>query len=115
MDVHGPVLAGWYYYRMVGVLPLIAIVSAFVTLLLARRVRATRGASRVTFVSASIVALGLGIWLMHHVVMAAVKSAHWGPTHAISISGLSLAAIGMVTFVVLGVAISIWQIGRAHV
>jgi PAS domain S-box-containing protein len=99
---------------MVAVFPLIAIVSASVTLDLARRVRVARGVARLAFLSASIVALGLFIWFMHHAAMAAVESAYWGPTHAISISGLSLAAIGMVTFVVLGVAISIWQADRYH-
>jgi PAS domain S-box-containing protein len=49
---------------------------------------------------------------MAAVTFMPLKSVHGDMVHAVSVSGLSLAAIGLVTFVVLGVAILISQANR---
>ncbi len=73
MDVHGPMLVGFYDYRLVAVSVLIAVFAAYAALDLAGRVTAARGAARVAWLSGGALAMGLGIWAMHYMGMEAFK------------------------------------------
>ena len=105
-----------YSLRLVAASGVAAVVISFVGITLLFGLRSQRGSwSARKFGSALVI--GLAIPVTHYVGMAAVtfmplKSVHGDMVHAVPVSGLSLAAIGMVTFVVLGVAILISQANR---
>jgi two-component system, sensor histidine kinase and response regulator len=73
MDVHGPMIIGYYDYRLVAVSVLIAVCAAYAALDLAGRVTAARGAARIAWLSGGALAMGLGIWAMHYMGMEAFK------------------------------------------
>jgi NO-binding membrane sensor protein with MHYT domain len=68
---HATLLVGFYDYRLVAVSVLIAIFAAYAALDLAGRVTAARGASRIAWLVGGAMAMGIGIWSMHYVGMAA--------------------------------------------
>src|SRR6266702_3206201 len=69
----GPVLVGFYDFRLVAVSVLIALFAAYAALDLAGRVTASRGWSRFAWLSGGAFAMGLGIWSMHYVGMEAFR------------------------------------------
>jgi two-component system sensor histidine kinase/response regulator len=71
MNMAGPVLHGFYDYRLVALSVFIAILSAYAALDLAGRVTAARGAIRLAWLSGGAFALGIGIWSMHYIGMEA--------------------------------------------
>lgn len=66
MDVHVPVLVGFYDYRLVAVSILIAVVAAYAALDLPGRIATAQGVGRFAWLSGGAFALGLGIWSMHY-------------------------------------------------
>src|SRR5260370_14513200 len=73
MDAQGPMLIGFYDYRMVVVSVLIAIFAAYAALDLAGRVTAARGVARFAWLSGGAFAMGMGIWSMHYMGMEAFR------------------------------------------
>src|SRR5260370_8543173 len=73
MDAQGPMLIGFYDYRMVVVSVLIAIFAAYAALDLAGRVTAARGMARFAWLSGGALAMGMGIWSMHYMGMEAFR------------------------------------------
>ncbi len=96
MSMDGPVLNGFYDYRLVLLSVFIAILAAYAALDLAGRVTATRGGVRLAWLSGGAIALGMGIWSMHYIGMeafhlpVAVKY-HW-PTVLLSMVAAVLAS-----------------------
>jgi two-component system, sensor histidine kinase and response regulator len=72
-NVGGPVLPGYYDYRLVAASVLIAVFAAYAALDLAGRVTAARGAARSAWLSGGALAMGLGIWSMHYLGMEALQ------------------------------------------
>jgi two-component system sensor histidine kinase/response regulator len=96
MNMDGPILNGFYDYRLVTLSILIAILAAYAALDLAGRVTAARGAARLAWLSGGAFALGLGIWSMHYVGMEAFQlpvpvEYHW-PTVLLSMVAAVLAS-----------------------
>src|ERR1017187_2855870 len=73
VDVHVPVLVGFYDYRLLAVSILIAVVAAYAALDLAGRIATAQGAGRFAWLSCGALALGLGIWSMHYMGMEAFR------------------------------------------
>ena len=73
------VLGGNYDYRLVALSVVFAVLASYAALDLAGRVTSSRGGARSVWLSAGAAAMGLGIWAMHYVGMAAVRA----PAHAI--------------------------------
>src|SRR5580700_7872982 len=73
MDAHGPVLQGFYDFRLVAASVLIAVFAAYAALDLAGRVTAAKGAVRFAWLSGGALAMGLGIWSMHYIGMEALQ------------------------------------------
>ncbi len=71
MNMSGPVLQGFYDYRLVGLSVFIALLSAYAALDLAGRITAARGVIRAAWLSCGAFALGIGIWAMHYIGMGA--------------------------------------------
>ena len=71
MNMSGPVLQGFYDYRLVALSVFIALLSAYAALDLAGRITAARGAIRAAWLTGGAFALGIGIWSMHYVGMEA--------------------------------------------
>src|ERR1700676_5692025 len=66
-------LTGSYDYSEVAKSVLIAIVASYAALDLAARVTAAKGGIRLAWLSGGAIAMGLGIWAMHHIGMAAMR------------------------------------------
>jgi PAS domain S-box-containing protein len=64
-------MTGFYDFRLVSLSVLIAICAAFAALDLAGRTIATRGGTRLAWITGGAVAMGIGIWSMHYVGMLA--------------------------------------------
>jgi len=73
MNAHGPLVIGFYDYRLVALSVLIAIFSAYAALDLAGRVTAARGMARFAWLSGGALAMGFGIWSMHYTGMEAFR------------------------------------------
>jgi PAS domain S-box-containing protein len=65
-------LAGVYDYRLVALSIFIAIVAAYAALDLAGRITTAQGKTRLTWLFGGAMAMGIGIWAMHYVGMAAL-------------------------------------------
>jgi diguanylate cyclase (GGDEF)-like protein/PAS domain S-box-containing protein len=96
------VLSGSYDYRLVGLSAVLAIFASYAALDLAGRVTSAHGWLRALWLSGGAAAMGLGIWA------ATFRSSGVAPdlTHAIGISTIGVAAIGAISFLVLGLAIA---------
>ena len=96
MNMSGPVLQGYYDYRMVALSVFIALLSAYAALDLAGRITAARGAIRMAWLSGGAFALGIGIWAMHYVGMEAfnlpVAVQYYWPTVMLSMVAAILAS-----------------------
>ena len=66
-----PFLAGNYDYRLLAISVFISILAAFAALDLAERVTTARGGSRPAWLYGGACAMGIGIWAMHYMGMAA--------------------------------------------
>jgi len=66
------VIHGSYDYRLVAVSVVLAVVSSYAALDLARCVTSALGWARVLWLSGGACAMGLGIWAMHYVGMLAL-------------------------------------------
>src|ERR1700676_5397242 len=66
-------LTGSYDYSEVAKSVLIAIVASYAALDLAARVTAAKGGIRLAWLSGGAIAMGLGIWAMHFIGMAAMR------------------------------------------
>src|ERR1700679_2321936 len=73
MNMDGPILNGFYDYRLVTLSIFIVILAAYAALDLAARVTAARGTTRLAWLFGGAFALGLGIWSMHYVGMEAFQ------------------------------------------
>jgi two-component system, sensor histidine kinase and response regulator len=73
MGVQGPVLVGFYDYRLVALSVFIAIVAAYAALDLAGRVTAARGVARFIWFGGGAFAMGIGIWSIQCVGMQAFQ------------------------------------------
>jgi PAS domain S-box-containing protein len=73
MDVHGPMLVGFYDYRFVALSVLIAVLAAYAALDLAGRVTRAHGPARTVWLAGGAIAMGIGIWAMHYVGMEAYR------------------------------------------
>ena len=73
MNVHGPVLVGFYDYRLVTLSVLIAILAAYAALDLAGRLTTARGHWRLVWLTSGAIAMGIGIWAMHYIGMEAFE------------------------------------------
>ncbi len=73
MEVHGPMLVGYYDFRLVAISILIAVLAAYAALDLAGRVTSARGATRLTWLTGGAAAMGMGIWAMHYIGMEAFR------------------------------------------
>ena len=96
MNMDGPILNGFYDYRLVTLSVFIAILAAYAALDLAGRITAARGAARLAWLSGGAIALGIGIWAMHYVGMEAFElpvpvEYHW-PTVLLSMAAAILAS-----------------------
>jgi two-component system sensor histidine kinase/response regulator len=96
MTMDGPLLHGFYDYRLVVLSILIAILAAYAALDLAGRVTAARGTTRTAWLSGGAFALGIGIWSMHYIGMEAFQlpvpvKYHW-PTVLLSMVAAILAS-----------------------
>jgi two-component system, sensor histidine kinase and response regulator len=69
--MNGPTLTGHYDVRLVILSVAIAILAAYAALDLAGRITAARGTRRVPWLCGGALALGIGIWTMHYIGMAA--------------------------------------------
>src|ERR1700679_2513342 len=72
-ELIGPssVMAGFFDYRLVGLSVFISILAAYAALDLAERMGTARGGSRLAWLYGGATAMGIGIWGMHYVSMAA--------------------------------------------
>jgi PAS domain S-box-containing protein len=68
---HFSVLAGYYDYRLAGLSVLISILAGYAALDLAERLATARGAGRMAWLYGGGAAMGIGIWGMHFVGIAA--------------------------------------------
>jgi two-component system, sensor histidine kinase and response regulator len=73
MNATDLVLPGKYDYRLVALSVLIAMAASYAALDLAGRVTATRGRVRAMWLGGGSIAMGTGIWSMHHVGMLAFR------------------------------------------
>ncbi|MGD0799562.1 MAG: MHYT domain-containing protein [Acidobacteriaceae bacterium] len=71
MSVHGPMLVGFYDYRLVALSVLIAVLAAYAALDLAGRVTNAQRGARVRWLNCGAMAMGVGVWAMHYVGMEA--------------------------------------------
>jgi two-component system sensor histidine kinase/response regulator len=69
--MNGPNLIGFYDMRLVILSIAVAILAAYAALDLAGRITAARGAKRLHWLCGGAFALGVGIWTMHYIGMAA--------------------------------------------
>jgi two-component system sensor histidine kinase/response regulator len=69
--MNGPNLIGFYDMRLVILSVAISILAAYAALDLAGRITAARGTKRLPWLCGGAFALGLGIWTMHYIGMAA--------------------------------------------
>jgi len=103
MEAHGPILIGYYDYRLVALSVLIALFAAYAALDLAGRVTASKGIERFAWLSGGAFAMGLGIWAMHFMGMEAfilpVPVQYDWPTVLLSMAA-AVSASGVALFVV---------------
>src|ERR1700749_3422699 len=67
----GPNLIGFYDMRLVILSIAIAILAAYAALDLAGRITAAQGTKRLPWLCGGALVLGIGIWTMHYIGMAA--------------------------------------------
>jgi two-component system, sensor histidine kinase and response regulator len=101
--MNGPNLIGFYDMRLVVLSIVIAILAAYAALDLAGRITAARGAKRLPWLCGGAFALGLGIWTMHYIGMAAfhlpVEIQYDWPTVLLSMAAAILSS-GIALFIV---------------
>ena len=73
MQAPAPALIGIYDYRLVTISILIAILAAYAAIDLAGRVTAARGLARYAWLGGGAMAVGMGIWSMQYMDMAALR------------------------------------------
>jgi two-component system sensor histidine kinase/response regulator len=101
--MNAPNLIGFYDMRLVILSVAIAILSAYAALDLAGRITAARGSKRLPWLCGGALALGIGIWTMHYIGMAAFHLPievryHW-PTVLLSMSAAIISS-GIALYVV---------------
>ena len=93
----GEVLRGWYDYRLVALLVVIAVLASYVALDLAGRVTNAQGRTKVVWLCGGATAMGSGIWSMHYVGMLAfrlpVPVLYDWPTVGVSLLAAILASV----------------------
>jgi PAS domain S-box-containing protein len=105
MEATGATLIGIYDYRLVTTSVLIAVLAAYAAFDLAGRVTAARGMVRFFWLSGGALAMGLGIWSMHYIGIAAYRLpvpvvCHW-PTILLSMAAAVSAS-----------AVALWVVSR---
>ena len=101
--MNGPNLIGFYDMRLVILSVAIAILAAYAALDLAGRITAARGSKRLPWLCGGAVALGIGIWTMHYIGMAAfhlpVEIQYDWPTVVVSMLA-AIVSSGITLFIV---------------
>ena len=97
MDISGPVLVGYYDFRLVTLSVLIAVLASYAALDLAGRITEAVGWVRGCWLGGGAFALGIGIWSMHYIGMEAFHLPvpvlyHW-PTVVVSMVAAVLASM----------------------
>src|ERR1700677_4216827 len=96
-------LTGYYDMRLVILSIAIAILASYAALDLAGRITAARGSKRLPWLCGGAVALGIGIWTMHYIGMAAfhlpVEIQYDWPTVVVSMLA-AIVSSGIALFIV---------------